>query len=73
MHNLNNFMDKNSSIWTHNTVMIQGPFSITCGLYCVCYLLCGCRGMSMKKLLQYLDEDVCSAGNTFEKIAEGCR
>ena len=58
MHNLNNFMEKNSSIWTCNTALIQGPFSITCGHYCVYYLMCRCRGMSMKKILLNFDTNL---------------
>ena len=32
MHNLTSFMNKHSSIWQYNTVMIQGPFRLCVGI-----------------------------------------
>jgi len=58
MFNLTNYMNEHSSEWIYNTTPVQRPLSITCGHFCVYYLLCICRGISMKNILSHFNTNI---------------
>lgn len=49
--NFARFMNEHCRVWVYNDVLLQGPFTKTCGHYCVVYAVCKCNGHSMEKVV----------------------
>ncbi len=53
-----NFLNRVCRRWTYNKIGLQGPFSATCGQYCVYYLWYRIRGLPMSEIIQHFTKDV---------------
>ena len=52
-----NYVKKYAIDWSHNTKMLQSPYSSTCGEYCIYYLYYKCRGRSLNHILNDFSDD----------------
>ena len=59
-----NFMIKHCSQWSPNDHILQSPISTVCGQYCVAFLMCRCRNISMPVFARLFTSDL---------IANDCR
>lgn len=46
------FLKKNTTKYTFNSTMIQGFQSQACGLYVAYYIICKCRGQTLRRLMR---------------------
>lgn len=51
------FMDRQCSLWTKNTIDLQAFDSAVCGQYCTMYLLCKAHGYSMQDFVSIFSSD----------------
>jgi len=51
----NRFLAQNTADWIHNDTLLQGTLAVTCGQYCMYYLLYRCRGMPMHEIISHFD------------------
>lgn len=51
------FLNRHSKRWTYNETGLQGPFTATCGQYCVFYLLHRCKGIPLSEIIRTFTKD----------------
>lgn len=54
-HYIYSFIQKNSRISIHNSMVIQSLTTETCGLYCIHFIKGMCRGSTLREICQYFD------------------
>jgi hypothetical protein len=53
---LEEFLDKTSNDWNHNTMRLQNMNSVTCGYYCVYFILLMSRGLQLADILVLFED-----------------
>ena len=69
------FLEKNSHSYDWNDKKLQAPLTSVCGQYCIFYILCRCRDIPMRDIMECFTDDrvqndelVCAFVNTTFKI-----
>jgi len=62
MYGFSDFLRRHARRCSYNHVQLQSLYSITCGYFCVFFLLHRCRGVPMSKIVSWFDP-VCKNWN----------
>lgn len=54
--NFTRFMNRHCRSWVYNDRVLQGPFTQTCGHYCVVYAACKCNGYSLEEVVDAMEK-----------------
>lgn len=71
------FMNANATKWRYSTKLLQYPFSLLCGQYCLYFLVQKCRKLSLKSILSAFSHDTEKNDkrikNFMKRLALSCR
>ena len=62
------FLEKYTNRWKHNNIMLQGLNSITCGEYCVLFILCRSLNYSLSDMIGLFSKNKTTNDEILRKI-----
>ena len=65
---ISNFLEYRCFMWSYNRIPIQNIASITCGNYCVLYIIYRCQSLNIKLFYSNFNENTLNNDNRIKEI-----
>lgn len=65
------FMNSHTVSWNYNQRRIQSYFSSTCGHYCIFFLFCRSKGLSLSKIMSFFSKNTAENDNMIRMFIDG--